>query len=130
MNDAIETALSAVRQEYEGWDAEQRTQRQEYEEQIRTLEALMKPTRRGRRGRPRTIAKSAYSIGQDKYEMILDYMEKNPRVRQVDLAEELGMNSGTISVGLHKAEDEGIVKTAGTERGSHVWEYTRVPAEA
>jgi hypothetical protein len=128
MTAVIEEALTAIRDEYEDWKSGNAAREQEYMTQIATLEGLVKKP--VRRGRPPRAEKSKYSIGDDKYQKIVEYFETHDSVRQKDLGDKLDLNSGTISVGLHKAQDEGIVQMAGTEDGSHVWEKVRVMANA
>lgn len=128
MTAVIEDALTAIRDEYEDWKNGIAVKEQEYVNQIETLEGLVK--RPVRRGRPPKVEKSKYSIGDDKYQKVLDYFETHDSVRQKDLGDELDLNSGTISVALHKAQDAGMVRMAGTKDGSHVWEKVQILAKA
>lgn len=63
------------------------------------------------------------SISEKHLKKIEGYLADNTKARQADLVDKLGLNSGTVSVGLRVLEKSGLVKKAPKERGSRVWEH-------
>jgi DNA-binding transcriptional ArsR family regulator len=64
------------------------------------------------------------SISEKHLKRIEEYLANKGKVRQADLVEKLSLNSGTVSVGLRRLEQAGLIAKAPKERGSRVWEHT------
>lgn len=76
------------------------------------------------RSRPR----ERRGVGQHWIDATRDYLKKNKKVRQVQIAADLRANSGTISLALRALEDAGEARKAGVENRAQVWEWTGKPA--
>lgn len=75
------------------------------------------------RGRVSVAAPRGAGVGADKLAQVREYVQKHGRVRQSDVARDLDLNSGTVSVALHALQMEGEVEnTNRKENRSLVWE--------
>jgi hypothetical protein len=64
----------------------------------------------------------AQGISQERLQKVAEYLRRNPRARQVDIAQHTKLNTGTVSVALRKLEGEGrIVRGEEKDNGSQVW---------
>lgn len=76
------------------------------------------------RGRP-TRAGIQQRAAQHHVDAIFDYLKKHGTARQADIARDLRLNSGTVSVALRQLEDDGHVMAQDLkDRGSVVWDFT------
>jgi predicted HTH transcriptional regulator len=125
-NGYLNDALSELRQEYSEWEQEG----QAILNRITAVEALMEGTTAHAVSQHNTSGEVLLSISEDKLNQMLEFLRKNPKSRQADIAAKLGFNSGTVSVGLRKLKAQGAVQEAGRNNGSRLWQYVRIPSRA
>lgn len=61
------------------------------------------------------------SISDEKLAAVRSYIERHGKVRQASIAQDLKLNSGTVSVALRKLQSDGLVAPGGKEHGSRIW---------
>lgn len=68
-------------------------------------------------------------VSEAKLAAVRDYMEAHPRARQVDIARDLGENTGSVSLALRWLASLGDVRDTGEiDNKAKVWEFTGEPA--
>lgn len=126
----LNNALEALRQEHSEWEQ----MGDAIKSRMSVIEALLggsqTPAVTGARTSSNGSAPNELSISDEKLGQVLDYMRKNHKARQADIAQQTAFNSGTVSVALRKLKAQGAVREAGRENGSRMWEFIRVPAHA
>lgn len=81
------------------------------------------PRKRATEPRKRTRAGTQQKAAAHHLQAITDYMRRQTRARQADVAKDLQLNSGTVSLALRQLEADGVVKSLERkDRGSVVWQ--------
>lgn len=63
------------------------------------------------------------SVGRAHLVAVLDYIKKYEQVRQADIARDLKLNSGTVSVATGVLSDAGNIEAVDKIRGSIIWSF-------
>jgi uncharacterized membrane protein len=63
------------------------------------------------------------TVAKQHLDAVREYVRSKGRVRQADIGNELGLNSGIVSVAIQRLEGERAVEPRGKDHGSRVWEF-------
>lgn len=64
------------------------------------------------------------AVGADKMDRVREYMRRHGEARQADIARDLQLNTGTISVAMRMLEESGEAKSLGKRNRSQYWRWT------
>ena len=118
MQDVVKTlreALTGIRAERKAFEANVLAQRKSYEARERAVQGAVD----GLVG----DFKPSLAISQKFVDQVEEYLEECESARQSDIAANLKINSGTVSVALRRLQEAGKVEKGDKERGSQVWIY-------
>ena len=65
------------------------------------------------------------AIGEKRIDAVHVHLQHRGPCRQSDIARELSMNPGSVSVALRTLTEEGLIRALGTRNRSRVWEWAR-----
>lgn len=112
-------------------------EREELVERLEAIDLVLKAMREGggtvqlvdlilnQHSRRRPRGGRGPGVGEDRLDAVRAYVKKMGRVRQADIANELGYNSGTVSTALDALEAEGEIVKRGKENRSRVIEVAK-----
>lgn len=134
---SVTRALDKIRAEREAFEAQYEEQRRQYHAREEAIKEAVRQALRAAFGDEIPSAGpviedhegAKLSISQKHLAAIEEYLAERGSARQADVVERLTLNSGTVSVGLRRLEQAGLIKKGDKKRGSRVWEHT-APTDA
>lgn len=117
----LREALEGLQIERRTWEANVAIERKAFDARERVVKAAIDGLSSA--AAVTAAAPTSLAISQKYIDQVAEYMEECGTSRQADIANNLGINSGTVSVALRRLLNVGKVTKGEKERGSQVWSY-------